>query len=234
MTTQHISTAFDDDLNELDQLISKMGNLALSQFIAVIDGLEQKDDDLKSLIANDRLIDELEDQVYNKTVEIIAIRAPQANDLRHIIIAPKIASFLERIGDYSKNIIKRRDMMITEGSDLTILSKLNAMSQMARDLLVDVLEALTRRDATKARLVWEGDVELDALHSLVYKSIYRDMVENGSNPSGINALFIAKNIERIGDFCTSIAEQVYFVVHGEMLDSERPKGDITTLKPSDG
>ncbi|MGB0181440.1 MAG: phosphate signaling complex protein PhoU [Candidatus Puniceispirillales bacterium] len=234
MTTQHISTAFDDDLNELDQLISKMGNLALSQFIAVIDGLEQKDDDLKSLIANDRLIDELEDQVYNKTVEIIAIRAPQANDLRHIIIAPKIASFLERIGDYSKNIIKRRNMMITEGSDLTILGKLNAMSQMARDLLVDVLEALTRRDATKARLVWEGDVELDALHSLVYKSIYRDMVENGSNPSGINALFIAKNIERIGDFCTSIAEQVYFVVHGEMLDSERPKGDITTLKPSDG
>lgn len=232
MTTQHISTAFDDDLNELDQLISKMGNLALSQFIAVIDGLEQKDDDLKSLIANDRLIDELEDQVYNKTVEIIAIRAPQANDLRHIIIAPKIASFLERIGDYSKNIIKRRNMMITEGSDLTILGKLNAMSQMARDLLVDVLEALTRRDATKARLVWEGDVELDALHSLVYKSIYRDMVENGSNPSGINALFIAKNIERIGDFCTSIAEQVYFVVHGEMLDSERPKGDITTLKPS--
>ncbi|MGB2303642.1 MAG: phosphate signaling complex PhoU family protein, partial [Candidatus Puniceispirillales bacterium] len=191
MTTQHISTAFDDDLNELDQLISKMGNLALSQFIAVIDGLEQKDDDLKSLIANDRLIDELEDQVYNKTVEIIAIRAPQANDLRHIIIAPKIASFLERIGDYSKNIIKRRNMMITEGSDLTILGKLNAMSQMARDLLVDVLEALTRRDATKARLVWEGDVELDALHSLVYKSIYRDMVENGSNPSGINALFIA-------------------------------------------
>ncbi len=234
MTTQHISSAFDDDLNELDQLISKMGNLALSQFIAVIDGLEQKDDDLKSLIANDRLIDELEDQVYNKTVEIIAIRAPQANDLRHIIIAPKIASFLERIGDYSKNIIKRRNMMITEGSDLTILGKLNAMSQMARELLVDVLEALTRRDATKARLVWEGDVELDALHSLVYKSIYRDMVENGSNPSGINALFIAKNIERIGDFCTSIAEQVYFVVHGEMLDSERPKGDITTLKPSDG
>jgi phosphate transport system protein len=234
MTTQHISSAFDDDLNELDQLISKMGNLALSQFIAVIDGLEQKDDDLKSLIANDRLIDELEDQVYNKTVEIIAIRAPQANDLRHIIIAPKIASFLERIGDYSKNIIKRRNMMITEGSDLTILGKLNAMSQMARDLLVDVLEALTRRDATKARLVWEGDVELDALHSLVYKSIYRDMVENGSNPSGINALFIAKNIERIGDFCTSIAEQVYFVVHGEMLDAERPKVDITTLKPSDG
>lgn len=234
MTTQHISTAFDNDLNELDQLISKMGNLALSQFIAVIDGLEQKDDDLKSLIANDRLIDDLEDQIYNKTVEIIAIRAPQANDLRHIIIAPKIASFLERIGDYSKNIIKRRNMMLTEGSDLTILGKLNAMSQMARDLLVDVLEALTRRDATKARLVWEGDVELDALHSLVYKSIYRDMVENGSNPSGINALFIAKNIERIGDFCTSIAEQVYFVVHGEMLDSERPKGDITTFKPSDG
>ncbi len=114
-------------------------------------------------------------------------------------------------------------MMITEGSDLTILGKLNAMSQMARDLLVDVLEALTRRDATKARLVWEGDVELDALHSLVYKSIYRDMVENGSNPSGINALFIAKNIERIGDFFNSIAEQVYFVVHGEMLDSNDRK-----------
>ena len=106
MTTRHISTAFDNDLDELDRLIGKMGNLALTQFIAVIEGMGQKDDDLKSLIANDRLIDQIEIEVYNKTVEIIAIRAPQANDLRHIIIAPKIASFFERIGDYSKNIME--------------------------------------------------------------------------------------------------------------------------------
>ena len=228
MTTRHISTAFDNDLDKLDYLISKMGNMALSQFVAVIDGIGQKDNDLNSLIANDRLIDNIEVDIYNKTVEIIAIRAPQANDLRHIIIAPKIASFFERIGDYSKNIIKRRNMMINEGSDLAVLTKLNEMAQMARELLVDVLDALTRRDADKAKQVWHADTELDTLHSQVYKDIYQDMVDNGSNPSGINALFIAKNIERIGDFCTSIAEQIYFVVHGEMIDADRPKSDITS------
>ena len=228
MTTRHISTAFDNDLDKLDYLISKMGNMALSQFVAVIDGIGQKDNDLNSLIANDRLIDNIEVDIYNKTVEIIAIRAPQANDLRHIIIAPKIASFFERIGDYSKNIIKRRNMMINEGSDLSVLTKLNEMAQMARELLVDVLDALTRRDADKAKQVWHADTELDTLHSQVYKDIYQDMVDNGSNPSGINALFIAKNIERIGDFCTSIAEQIYFGVHGEMIDADRPKSDITS------
>ena len=228
MTTRHISTAFDNDLDDLDRMVGKMGNLALSQFIAVIDGMGRKDDDLKSLIANDRLIDNIETDIYNKTVEIIALRAPQANDLRHIIIAPKIASFFERIGDYAKNMIKRRNMMISEGGDLAVLDKLEAMAQMARDMLVDVLDALTRRDADKAKQVWRADTELDTLHSHVYKDIYHDMVDNGSNPSGINALFIAKNIERIGDFCTSIAEQVYFVVHGEMLDADRPKNDITS------
>ncbi|MDC1115667.1 phosphate signaling complex protein PhoU [Alphaproteobacteria bacterium] len=228
MTTRHISTAFDNDLDELDRMVGKIGNLALSQYIAVIDGLGRTDDDLKSLIANDRLIDNIETDIYNKTVEIIALRAPQANDLRHIIIAPKIASFFERIGDYAKNMIKRRNMMISEGGDLAVLDKLEAMAQMARDMLVDVLDALTRRDADKAKQVWRADTELDTLHSHVYKDIYHDMVDNGSNPSGINALFIAKNIERIGDFCTSIAEQVYFVVHGEMLDADRPKNDITS------
>jgi phosphate transport system protein len=89
MTTRHISTAFDNDLDELDRMVGKIGNLALSQYIAVIDGLGRTDDDLKSLIANDRLIDNIETDIYNKTVEIIALRAPQANDLRHIIIAPK-------------------------------------------------------------------------------------------------------------------------------------------------
>ena len=228
MTTRHISTAFDNDLDELDRMVGKIGNLALSQYIAVIDGLGRTDDDLKSLIANDRLIDNIETDIYNKTVEIIALRAPQANDLRHIIIAPKIASFFERIGDYAKNMIKRRNMMISEGGDLAVLDKLEAMAQMARDMLVDVLDALTRRDADKAKQVWRADTELDTLHSHVYTDIYHDMVDNGANPSGVNALFIAKNIERIGDFCTSIAEQVYFVVYGEMLDTDRPKSDITS------
>ena len=116
MTQEHIHSAFDEDLNQLDKLITTMGNLALSQFIAVIDGLADETVKLESLITNDKKIDELEAEIYNKTVEIIAIRSPQANDLRRIITAPKIASFLERIGDYSKNIIKRRSMMIVEDS----------------------------------------------------------------------------------------------------------------------
>ncbi len=223
MTQEHIHTAFDEDLNQLDKLITTMGNLALSQFIAVIDGLADESVKLESLIANDKKIDELETEIYNKTVEIIAIRSPQANDLRRIITAPKIASFLERIGDYSKNIIKRRSMMIVEDSELTILKKLDGISEIARELLVDVLDSLSRLDARKSKMVWEGDIELDAQHSIVYKKIYKRMVEKGSSAAEINALFIAKNIERIGDYCTSIAEQVYFIVNGEMLDGKRPK-----------
>ncbi|MEK9598266.1 MAG: phosphate signaling complex protein PhoU [Alphaproteobacteria bacterium] len=225
MTQEHIHTAFDEDLDQLDKLITTMGNLALSQFIAVIDGLADKSVELESLIANDTKIDELETEIYNKTVEIIAIRSPQANDLRRIITAPKIASFLERIGDYSKNIIKRRSMMIVEDSELTILKKLDGISEIARELLVDALDSLSRLDDKKAKLVWEGDIELDAQHSIVYKKIYKRMVEKGSSAAEINALFIAKNIERIGDYCTSIAEQVYFIVNGEMLDEKRPKLD---------
>ena len=226
MTREHINSAFDDDLNELDTLITKMGSLAFSQFIAVTDGMANEEANLKSLIKNDKKIDQLESEIYNKTVEIIAIRSPQANDLRRIITAPKIATFLERIGDYSKNIIKRREFMIAEDSDLNILQKLNDISEIARELLTDVLDALGRLDSKKAKLVWEGDVELDAQHSVVYKRIYRRMVEKGSSPAEINALFIAKNIERIGDYCTSIAEQIYFIEHGEMLDEERPKIDF--------
>ena len=223
MTQEHIHSAFDEDLNQLDKLITTMGNLALSQFIAVIDGLADETVKLESLITNDKKIDELEAEIYNKTVEIIAIRSPQANDLRRIITAPKIASFLERIGDYSKNIIKRRSMMIVEDSELTILKKLDGISEIARELLVDALDSLSRLDAKKAKMVWEGDIELDAQHSIVYKKIYKRMVEKGSSAAEINALFIAKNIERIGDYCTSIAEQVYFIVNGEMLDGKRPK-----------
>ena len=225
MTQEHIHTAFDEDLNQLDKLITTMGNLALSQFIAVIDGLADESVKLESLIANDKKIDELETEIYNKTVEIIAIRSPQANDLRRIITAPKIASFLERIGDYSKNIIKRRSMMIVEDSELTILKKLDGISEIARELLVDALDSLSRLDSKKAKMVWEGDIELDAQHSIVYKKIYKRMVEKGSSAAEINALFIAKNIERIGDYCTSIAEQVYFIVNGEMLDGKRPKAN---------
>jgi len=225
MTQEHIHTAFDEDLDQLDKLIATMGNLALSQFIAVIDGLADESVELESLIVNDTKIDELETEIYNKTVEIIAIRSPQANDLRRIITAPKIASFLERIGDYSKNIIKRRSMMIVEDSELTILKKLDGISEIARELLVDVLDSLSRLDARKSKMVWEGDIELDAQHSIVYKKIYKRMVEKGSSAAEINALFIAKNIERIGDYCTSIAEQVYFIVNGEMLDEKRPKLD---------
>ena len=223
MTQEHIHTAFDEDLNQLDKLITTMGNLALSQFIAVIDGLADETVKLESLITNDKKIDELEAEIYNKTVEIIAIRSPQANDLRRIITAPKIASFLERIGDYSKNIIKRRSMMIVEDSELTILKKLDGITEIARELLVDALDSLSRLDSKKAKMVWEGDIELDAQHSIVYKKIYKRMVEKGSSAAEINALFIAKNIERIGDYCTSISEQVYFIVNGEMLDGKRPK-----------
>lgn len=228
MNTRHISSAFDEDLRALDALLEKMGSLALAQFTAVSDGLGVADADLTSLIANDKKIDALDEAVYDKVVEIIALRSPQAEDLRHIITALKIASYVERIGDYACNIIKRRNMMQAEGGDLGSLVAVKGIASMAGEMLGDVLDALARSDAEKAKAVWLGDIDLDVKHSEIYQAVYQTMVAQGTTPTGINTLFIAKNIERIGDFCTSIAEQIYFAVNGIMLDDQRPKGDITS------
>ena len=228
MNNRHISSAFDEDLRELDALLEKMGSLALAQFVAVSDGLGLADADLTSLIANDKKIDALDEAVYDKVVEIIALRSPQAEDLRHIITALKIASYVERIGDYACNIIKRRNMMQAEGGDLGSLVAVHSIASMAGEMLTDVLDALARSDAEKAKAVWLCDIDLDVKHSEIYQTVYQTMVAQGTTPTGINTLFIAKNIERIGDFCTSIAEQIYFAVNGTMLDDQRPKGDITS------
>ncbi|MCG8620528.1 MAG: phosphate signaling complex protein PhoU [Proteobacteria bacterium] len=228
MNNRHISSAFDEDLRELDALLEKMGSLALAQFVAVSDGLGQASADLTPLIANDKNIDALDEAVYDKVVEIIALRSPQAEDLRHIITALKIASYVERIGDYACNIIKRRNMMQAEGGDLGSLVAVNSIAGMAGEMLGDVLDARTRSDAEKAKAVWLCDIDLDVKHSEIYQAVYQTMVKQGTTPTGINTLFIAKNIERIGDFCTSIAEQIYFAVHGTMLDDQRPKADITS------
>lgn len=230
MTTnnRHISTAFDADLQALDALVEKMGKLALAQFVAVSDSLGQPATDLSSLLANDKTIDDLDLAVYDKTIEIIALRSPQAEDLRRIITALKLASYIERIGDYTCNIIKRRNMMTADGGDIESLAPLTSITSVATAMLTDVLDALGRRDADKAKAVWLRDVELDEKHGEIYKAVYQGMLAKGSSPASINTLFIAKNIERIGDFCTSIAEQIYFAVTGEMLDATRPKADITS------
>ena len=227
-TNRHISSAFDEDLQQLDALVEKMGSLALAQFVAVSDSLAQADSDLSPLLAHDQQIDALDLAVYDKAFEILALRSPQAEDLRHIITALKIASYMERIGDYACNIIKRRNMMQADGGDMASLSVVKSIASIAQDMLADVLNALARRDADKAKAVWLRDIDLDVKHSEIYRAVYEAMVAQGTTPSGINTLFIAKNIERIGDFCTSIAEQIYFAVHGTMLDDDRPKADITS------
>ena len=231
MNKQHISSLFDKDLEELDAMLLQLGNMALTQFVAVIQVMNNGDSNDKAtdaLVAFDAELDALEAGIHEKTIEIIALRSPQIEDLRRVITAPKIAAIFERIGDYACNIAKRRRLMQDEKDKLEHMDSLEAMSNFAQDMLTDALDAFKRRDAEKAYEVRQKDAYLDEMHSKVYQHILNKMAEKASLNACVNTLFIAKNIERIGDLCTSVAEQTHFIASGRMLTDMRPKSDITS------
>jgi phosphate transport system protein len=232
--TEHIVKSFEGELEQLSINVSKMGGLAEAQLQASIDSVTRRDLKLADqTVRQDQQLDILELQIEESAVRMIALRQPMALDLREAMSAIKIAADLERIGDLSKNISKRALVMF---DDLEIpnrlLQGLNRMGKLALGQLKLVLDAYTHRDATAANKVWLSDEEIDEMYNSVFRELLTYMMED-PRTIGVctHLLFVAKNIERIGDHATNIAETVSYLVTGERVVDERPKGDKTSTTP---
>jgi phosphate transport system protein len=227
MSNDHIVSSFKADLGRLDNMIAEMGGLAESQLSRSIEALCKRDlEAAERIIPADKKIDALEEEIYDFTVKLLALRQPVADDLRIIISAIKISSVIERIGDYAKNISKRT-IVLKEGPSLTgALNTVSRMGDLVQIMIKQALDAYIERDAEKAGDVRARDREVDLLHTSLFRELLTYMMEDPRYITPCtHLLFVAKNIERIGDHTTGIAEQVHFMVHGEMPADERPKGD---------
>ena len=216
MTMEHTVKAFDEDITRLRGLIAEMGGLAEVALQQAMDALVKGDDELaEKVIKGDKTIDALESEVDKLSVRIIALRAPMADDLREVIAALKIAGVVERIGDYSKNIAKA-SREIGERKQFEPLTLLPAMADVAGEMVHDVLTAYAARDAVLAREVIATDEKVDAFYNSIFRNLVTHMVENPKTiSSAAQLLFVARNIERIGDHATNVAEMVHFAATGD-------------------
>ena len=233
MNAAHTVKAFDDDLDQLRATISQMGGLAEAAIAESMRALVQRDTEAADrVVESDREIDRLEADIEKHAVQIIALRAPMADDLRDVIAALKIASVVERIGDYAKNISKRVHV-IDASQQIEPLSLLPEMGRIAREMVHNVLDAFAARDAQKAIAVCERDRAMDDFYNSIFRTLLTFMMENPHNITpATHLLFIAKNLERIGDHATNVAEMVYFAATGEHI-AERRRGEDTTYMGSD-
>jgi len=226
----HISTAFDEDLDALNGSVQELGKLAITQFEKAIDALAtQNGAVLDAIISSDAKLDDLEAEIHEKAVEVIALRSPHARDLRQVLVALKIATILERTGDYARNIANRAKVISAAGNENIPGVNIGRMGQVAQEMLRDVMRAYDARDVEAALNVWRRDIEVDHMHTAFYKEVLASMARDSNMvATGAHLLFIAKNIERIGDYATGIAEQVHFLVHGVVPEDARPKADRTS------
>jgi phosphate transport system protein len=230
MTSEHIVKSFDDQLRRLENLIAEMGGLAEMQLAEAIEAMSKRDlEEAARVTAGDQRIDDLEMLVDHEAVAMLALRQPMARDLREIIGALKTASMLERIGDYAKNVAKRTAALV-ETPPVPSAQTVVRLAVLAQEMIKDVLDAYIARDVEKADLVRQRDKELDALHTSIFRELLTYMMEDPRNITACaHLLFVAKNIERIGDHATNIAEIVIFVVQGRSPVDQRPKEDVTSF-----
>jgi phosphate transport system protein len=228
--TEHTIRAFDADLQELSRMIAEMGGLAERLIGDSVDALNRHDATLaESVIAQDVKIDLLQREIEEKAILTIARRQPMAVDLRDIVGALRVSNDLERIGDLAKNIAKRVTVLDTDLNLQTVMRGVEHMSELVLTQIKDVLDSYAHRDVAKALEVWRGDEEVDAVNNSLFRELLTYMMEDPRNISVcIHLLFCAKNIERIGDHATNIAETIYYMVEGRALPDERPKGDFTS------
>ncbi|KQR83113.1 phosphate signaling complex protein PhoU [Sphingomonas sp. Leaf343] len=222
--SEHTVKAFDNDIGQLRGLISQMGGLAEDAIEKAMRALQRSDLDLAQEVrGGDKAIDTIEAEVERMAVRIIALRAPMANDLREVVAALKIAGVVERIGDYAKNIAKRVPL-IESDHRIEPISILPAMGRMASQMVRDSLDAFAARDADGAVRVCESDTALDDFYDSIFRTLVTHMVENPKTISQVaHLLFVAKNLERIGDHATNVAEMVYFAATGTQM-AERERG----------
>ena len=224
---EHTVRAFDDEIDRLRGMISEMGGRAEAAIAGALQALVKHDSKVaEQVVADDKLIDALEIEIEKLAVQIIALRAPMADDLREVVAAIKIAGVIERIGDYSKNIAKR-SLEIGNLGQIEPLILIPAMAEVAGDMVRRVLDAFAARDSKAAVVVCEMDAKVDGYYNSVFRSLLTHMMENPQNISkAAQLLFVARNLERIGDHATNVAEMVYYAATGDhMAERERVSAD---------
>ncbi len=226
--TDHTIKAFDNEIGELRGHIADMGGRAEMAITLAMQALIKRDLDLaQKIIADDKAIDRLETEVEKLVVKIIALRAPMADDLREVIAALKIAAVLERIGDYAKNIAKRTSALESRRK-IEPISLLPSMAKVATEMVRDVLDAFAARDINAAIDVNERDYIVDDFYNSIFRTLVTYMYENPQSiGDAAHLLFVAKNLERVGDHATNVAEMVYFAATGEYM-AERERSDPFT------
>lgn len=225
----HIIKSYDDELTRLTGEIVRMGELAVTQLEAAIDVLERRDERAaQCVVGNDDAIDQLEQEISHDVVRLLALRAPMAGDLRNVFSALRNAADIERIGDYAANVAKR-SIPLSMVAPVGPAAGLGHLAELAATGVRDVLLAYRDGDAERAYKVWKNDVVLDEAYTGYFRQLLTYMMEDPRNITPCtHLLFMAKNIERIGDHATNIAENVWFQVTGEPLNKQRIKRDMTS------
>ncbi len=227
--SEHIIKSYDSELTRLTGEIVRMGELSVTQLESAIDVMDRRDERAaQRVVANDEAIDQLEQEVSHDVMRLLALRAPMAGDLRNVFAALRIAADIERIGDYAANVAKR-SIPLSMVAPVSPAKGLDYLAKLAAAEVRDVLVAYRDQDAERAYQVWKSDAELDEAYTGYFRQLLTYMMEDPRNITPCtHLLFMAKNIERIGDHATNIAESVWFQVHGEPLDKQRTKRDFTS------
>lgn len=226
---EHIIKSYDDELARLTGELVRMGELAVGQLEAAIDVVERRDERAaRHVVGNDDAIDQLEQEISHDVVRLLALRAPMAGDLRNVFAALRIAADIERIGDYAANVAKR-SIPLSMAAPIHPTSGLALLAGLAANEVREVLRAYQERDAERAHQVWQDDVALDDAYTGYFRELLTYMMEDPRNITPCtHLLFMAKNLERIGDHATNIAENIWFLVHGEQPLPPRDKRDETS------
>jgi phosphate transport system protein len=235
-TEKHIASAFDRDLEAIQAMIMKMGGLVEAAVLDAAQALDTRDEELAERVrAADRAVDALEEQINAEAARLIALRAPTATDLRTALTVMKIAGSLERCGDYAKNLAKRSSVLIQMSAIGDTAGGIRRMAKAVELQLKDALDAYIQRDVELADDVRRRDRDVDQMYNSLFRVFLTHMLEDPRNITACMHLhFIAKNIERMGDHATGIAEQVIYLVNGAMPEEQRVKGDTTSVTLLDG
>ncbi|MEO9683742.1 MAG: phosphate signaling complex protein PhoU [Tateyamaria sp.] len=232
MQDQHIASAFDRDLEAIQAQIMKMGGLVENAIKEAAISLETRDEERAEKVRHaDKAIDALEEHINEEAARVIALRAPIAVDLRLVLSVIKVSANLERIGDYAKNLAKRTGVLSQMAPVDDSAATLRRMAKEVERMLKDALDAYVNRDAELAQDVIDRDADVDQMYNALFRELLTFMMEDPRNITACMHLhFIAKNIERMGDHVTSIAEQVVYLVTGTTPDEERNKADKTSVQ----
>jgi phosphate transport system protein len=230
MSNDHIVRSFDEELKRLAQSISQMGGLVEAALAQAVTALAKRDNQMASaVIGADQKVDALQAAIDDQVVRLLALRQPMASDLRTVIASLRIANELERIGDYAANLAKRT-LALNSAPSMKPTTAVIRLGKQVIGVIKETLDAFANGDAAKAQAIRDGDLEIDELYTSIFRELLTYMMEDPRNITPCtHILFMAKNLERIGDHATNIAETVYFIVKGQHMPADRPKSDVSSL-----